>query len=203
MPGAVANDQSFDVTIVRGGIIGLVLATGLIKRNLNVKIYKQARGFREIGAGVVFTVNTMCCMNLLDPQIVEGLKRALTSNKDPNNPHNALQWVDGYNHDSANPSSTGEKLLFKLVPEAFQGCHRVHLLNELVKLIPEAVIEFNKHLDTCIDRGDDKKLLLNFYDGTTTEADADKLYVYSYSYSFLHSAHRPLGFKQAEAIKKC
>lgn len=58
MPGTIIN-QPFDVAIVGGGIIGLMVAMGLMKRNINVKIYEQSRSFREIGAGVAFTANAI------------------------------------------------------------------------------------------------------------------------------------------------
>ena len=65
MPGIV-DDQPVEVAIVGGGIIGLVLALGLIKRNVRVKIYEQARIFREIGAGVAFTANAVRCLGMIE-----------------------------------------------------------------------------------------------------------------------------------------
>jgi salicylate hydroxylase len=174
MSSEIANNEPFDVAIVGGGIIGLVLALGLIKRKIKVKIYEQAHSFREIGAGVAFTASTIRCMSMLEPQIVDGLKRVATPMGDPKNPNDYLQWVDGYNHDSTNPNGTDEKLLFRLHAQGFKGCHRAHLLDELVKVVPEAVVEFRKRFDTFVNRGDNEKLLLKFCDGTTAEADAGK-----------------------------
>lgn len=175
MPGLLAADDApVDVAVVGGGIIGLVLALGLIRRNIKVKIYEQARSFREIGAGVAFTANAIQCMHKIEPGIVAALRAVATSNGDSDNPNDWLQWVDGYNQHSEDPYD--EKLLFKLYAgyKGFEGCHRAHFLDELVKIIPDGVVEFRKRLDTVSERGPEEKLLLNFCDGTTAEADAGK-----------------------------
>lgn len=174
MPSVIANDEAVEISIVGGGIIGLVLALGLIRRKVKVKIYEQARSFREIGAGVAFTANAIKCMRMVEPGIVDALKAVATSNGDPNNPNDWLQWVDGYNQYGENPLE--EKLLYKLYAgyRGFEGCHRAHFLDELVKVIPDGVVEFRKRLDTIIERGYDERLLLKFSDGTSAEADAGK-----------------------------
>ncbi len=180
MPGIIANDQPVEVAIVGGGIIGLVLALGLIKRDIKVKIYEQARTFREIGAGVAFTANAIRCMHMVNPGIVEALRAVATSNGDAENPNDWLQWVDGYNQQSKDPHD--EQILFKLYAgyRGFEGCHRAHFLDELVKKIPEGVVEFRKRLDTICERGYGENLQLKFVDGTSAEADAGK-HTYSFS----------------------
>lgn len=52
---------------VEGGLVGLVPALCLTQGNIEVKIYEQARSFRQIGAGVAFTANPIQCMRLIDP----------------------------------------------------------------------------------------------------------------------------------------
>lgn len=174
MPDVIANDQPVDIAIVGGGIIGLVLALGLINRKVKVKIYEQAHSFREIGAGVAFTANAIRCMRMVEPGIIDALRAVATSNGDPKAPNDWLQWVDGYNQHSAD--SNDEKVLFKLYAgyKGFEGCHRAHFLDELVKIVPDGVVEFRKRLDTLCQRGYEEKLLLKFCDGTSAEADAGK-----------------------------
>src|SRR6201999_827615 len=69
-----------------------------------------------------------------------------------------------------------EKVLYQLYSgyRGFQGCHRAHFLDEVIKLMPEGVVQFRKRLDTwvTVNKGTDAKLLLQFSDGTTSEADA-------------------------------
>ncbi|EAW07080.1 FAD binding domain protein, partial [Aspergillus clavatus NRRL 1] len=166
--GAATSKAALDVAIMGGGIVGLILALGLLRRGFTVKVYEQAQEFHEIGAGVAFTANAQRCMELLDPRILESMKRV--ANKNPNDYY---QYVDGYNHRTDDPTDTREELLFKIYAGdvGFDGCHRAHFLAELVKLLPPGVVEFRKRFDSYLDRGDDQKLLLQFCDGTTAEAD--------------------------------
>jgi salicylate hydroxylase len=150
-------------------------ALGLLKRNISVKIYEQSRGFRELGAGVAFTANAMECMALLDPHIVDAVNAVATPNgEDMDKPNDYLRWHDGYHWDAAQPEATDDKLLFTLHSgyKGFQGCHRAHLLDELVKYVPPDVVEFRKRLTNYEDRGGQEKILLRFEDGSTAEADA-------------------------------
>ena len=104
MSDFIIQEQPLEVAIVGGGIIGLVLALGLIRRGVKVKVYEQARSLREIGAGVAFTANAIKCMELIEPDIVAALRSVATSNGDPNNPNDYLQWVDGYSKNTEIPT---------------------------------------------------------------------------------------------------
>ena len=173
----MAADPQIEVAIVGGGIVGVVLAMGLLKRNISVKMYEQARTFREIGAGVAFTANALECMGLLDAAIVDSVNAVATPNgEDVNNPNDFLRWHDGYHWDPDDVEGSDDQLLFLLHSgyKGFQGCHRAHLLDELVKHIPAKAIEFGKRFQSYEDRGPDKKILMRFKDGTTAEADAGK-----------------------------
>ncbi len=165
------------VAIVGGGIIGLMVAMGLLKRNISVKMYEQSRSFREIGAGVAFTANAMECMKLLDPAIVDAVNAVATPNgEDADNPNDYLRFHDGYHWDPKDPENTDDKLLALLNTgyRGFQGCHRAHLLDELVKHIPKHVVEFGKRFMTYEERGPGERLLMRFQDGSMAEADARK-----------------------------
>nr|QNC49728.1 Hfaza2D [Hypoxylon fragiforme] len=150
------QSSQLQVAIVGGGIIGLITALGLLKRNVPVKIYEQARSFREIGAGVAFTANALKCMSLLDPVIVDCVNAVATPNgEDIDKPNDYLRYHDGYNWDPNDAESTDDKLLFLLYSgyKGFQGCHRANLLDELVKSIPSHAVEFGKRFTGYKDRG--------------------------------------------------
>ncbi|KAI1386655.1 uncharacterized protein F4822DRAFT_323294 [Hypoxylon trugodes] len=171
---AAREPSQVHVAVVGGGIIGLVTALGLLKRNIPVKIYEQARSFREIGAGVAFTANALECMALLDPVIVDAVNAVATTNgEDKNNPNDYLRYHDGYNWDPNDIEGSDDKLLGLLHSgyKGFQGCHRANLLDELVKYIPSHAVEFGKRFTGYDDRGPTKGLLLHFLDGSTAEAD--------------------------------
>ena len=181
MPAIDIEEEAVEVAIVGGGIVGIVLAVGLIRQGVHVKVYEQARGFREIGAGIAFTANAIRCMGLIDPAIVDALRScgAVTlSNGDVVDPNDHLRWVDGYNqrfHDDP----CREMPLFNIDAgyKGFEGCRRDQFLEALIKVVPEGVIECQKRLDNCCERGREEKILLTFVDGTSAEADAGKVVV--------------------------
>ncbi|KAF2714269.1 FAD/NAD(P)-binding domain-containing protein [Pleomassaria siparia CBS 279.74] len=72
---APPDDAPLEVAIVGGGITGLTLALGLLKRDISFKIYERAHGFREIGAGIGFTPNAERAMTALDPRIHEAFRK--------------------------------------------------------------------------------------------------------------------------------
>ncbi|KAJ8113645.1 hypothetical protein ONZ43_g5112 [Nemania bipapillata] len=168
-----------EVIIVGGGIIGLVLTIGLLRAGAKVKVYEQAQGFREIGAGIAFTANAIRCMNLIDPVIPVALRSSgsvATSNGGAEDPDDYLRWIDGYERHRDDPRK--QRLFYKLSagPRGFEGCRRDQFLESLVKCIPPEVVELRKRLETIEDRGEGQKLLLTFRDGTTAEADVGMLY---------------------------
>ncbi|KXH38713.1 salicylate 1-monooxygenase SalA [Colletotrichum nymphaeae SA-01] len=142
-------NEKFEIAIVGGGIVGLITALGLLKRNIPFKIYEQSRSFREIGAGIGFTTNARKCMALLNPSIEEAVNAVATHNgENEDEPEECLRFNDGYTWDKACPDEE-DMPLYNLDTghEGFVGCHRAHLLDELVKFIPKDAVEFRKKLD--------------------------------------------------------
>ena len=167
--GPKATGNQLNVAIVGGGIVGCVTALGLLNRGISVKIYEQARSFREIGAGIAFSTNPQTCMQLINPSVLAALKAVSTENE-----VFYYTFKDGYHAQSDDPNDMREKELFRhnLGKSSFNSCHRAHFLDELVKYIPEGVINFQKRLDTYVIGGDDEEITLKFEDGTSATADA-------------------------------
>ncbi|KAI1410603.1 FAD/NAD(P)-binding domain-containing protein [Hypoxylon sp. FL1857] len=174
MPGIV-EETPVEIAIVGGGIIGLSLAAGLIKQNVKVKVYEQAKGFREIGAGMAFTANAIRCMGLMNPDIVSALRSggSVATSLDKNDPNDYLRWIDGYNKRRKEDPSY-QQMLYKIDAgyKGFEGTRRDQFLEALVKVIPQEIVELKKRLDTIEEKGSDGRLRLNFTDGTSAEADA-------------------------------
>ncbi|KYK53980.1 hypothetical protein DCS_05929 [Drechmeria coniospora] len=171
-----APDEQVEIAIVGGGIIGLVLTVGLLRVGAKVKVYEQAQGFREIGAGIAFTANAIRCMHLIDGGIPVALRSSgsvATSNGGEEDPNDYLRWIDGFDRKRGD-EPRGQRLLYKLDAgyRGFEGCRRDQFLEALVKIVPPDVVELKKRLESITDGGGaDEKLRLAFADGTTAEAD--------------------------------
>ena len=108
----------------------------------------------------------------MDPAIIDALRRcgAVSVSDKVADEDDHLRWIDGYNqHSKAHP--TYQKPLAEICGSGFQGCRRDQLLEELAKHIPSGTIMFHKRLDT-IQQGKDHKMILNFVDGSSNQADA-------------------------------
>ncbi|KAI4286650.1 MAG: hypothetical protein L6R35_004095 [Caloplaca aegaea] len=165
----MTDKDDVEVAVIGGGIAGVTLALGLLSRNINVRIYERGNSFREIGAGIGFTPNAEWAMKVLDPRIHGAFKRVASRNAT-----DWFLWVDGYNHNTPDPNDIDEVLIHKMYlgERGFEGCHRADFLDELVKMMPEGKVEFNKYLHSITDRGDGQKLVLTFRDGSTETTDA-------------------------------
>ena len=172
-------EEPLEIAIVGGGLVGVMLAVSLVRRRIKVKVYEQARGFREIGAGIAFTSNAVRCMGLMDPAIADALKSTgavpISIGAHQEDPNDFLRWLDGYNQ-RLESDPKFEKLVYEVDAgyKGFQGCRRDHFLEALVKLLPKGVIECRKRLQDIEEKEIDEKILLTFSDGTSAEADAGK-----------------------------
>ena len=181
MPAMGVKETPLEVAIIGGGIVGLVLANGLIRQQIKVKVYEQAQSFREIGAGMAFTANATRCMELIDPAILAAFRSSgsvATSSGDPKDPNDYLRWIDGYDRHYADDPYY-QRMLYKIDAgyRGFEGCRRDQFLEALIKIIPPGVVECKKRLDKLGQKGIEEKVLMKFCDGTSAEADAGKLVV--------------------------
>ncbi|KAF2151098.1 putative monooxygenase [Myriangium duriaei CBS 260.36] len=174
MPDDNHQDERLEIAIIGGGIVGLILAAGLVRRNVDVKLYEQARGFREIGAGIAFTANAIKCMNLINPDIVSALRSggSVATSADKEDPNDYLRWTDGYNERAGDPRSPGMLYRISAGIKGFEGCRRDQFLEALVEKIPPEVVFLRKRLTSLSDSDDNDRVILTFEDGTLARADA-------------------------------
>ncbi|OQE08997.1 hypothetical protein PENFLA_c121G08476 [Penicillium flavigenum] len=169
LPHAHGDHAPFDVAVVGGGIVGLHVALGLVRRGIPVTIYEQAHELKEVGAGMGFTSNIVGCMAAIDPKVAESLDDVSIRSG------GSVRWIDGLAQEDLR-SRPKERLFdveLSLGEEAIaRTTHRGQFLNELVKLLPPDQIKLGKRLDTIVQTGENEKLLLKFCDATTSEADA-------------------------------
>lgn len=109
-------------------------------------------------------------MTTCSPEIHDAFEKVVTGNQSEEKRKTWFDFKDGYRKDQ---EIGQEQILFSLSNDyGANAVHRAHFLDELVKLVPEGVTHFKKHLDTIDTSQDSGKLTLKFHDGTTAEADA-------------------------------
>lgn len=180
IPGTVTTEEPIELAIIGGGIVGLVLAAGLSRQKVRVKVFEQARNFREIGAGIGFTRTTVECMEKINPAVVTALRSggAVNVSLDDEDPNSYLRWIDGYaQHEVNDPEYQKKFLTLDAGLNGWETVRRDQFLEDLVKVIPQGVIELQKRVDWIEEKGEDDKIVITFVDGTTAKADAGKFFL--------------------------
>jgi hypothetical protein len=160
------SNPPFTVAIVGGGITGLALAIGLLRRNITFTIYERASSFRDIGAGIGFTPNAERAMRSLDPRIHAAFRKVAAQNAEDN-----FYYCDGFNWDEQDPEHEETMLKLYLGDRGFEGCRRPDFLEALVQHVPEECVEFGKDFVGVTDGGEGEKVVLEFKDGSSASAD--------------------------------
>jgi salicylate hydroxylase len=176
MASDAGKDEDVEIAIVGGGIVGLVLALGLLRRRVKVKVFEQAHVFREIGAGIGFNTPSKGCMEMIDPAIIAALRASgsvALSAANKENPHDYLRWTDGYNQrNSEDPLSQKLYCQADAGYKGIEGVRRDQFVQELANILPAGIVEFNKRLFGINDVPNTERVELLFEDGSIFTADA-------------------------------
>ncbi|QSZ29222.1 hypothetical protein DSL72_003734 [Monilinia vaccinii-corymbosi] len=169
--------KAFRVAICGGGIGGLCMAIGLLKKNIPFTVYEAAPAFAEIGAGVSLGPNSVRAMELIDPAVKRGFDNCATSNGSPEKRDIWFDYRIGMAEEgwkdfrTGPPAKEGEFLTEVVAKDCGQtSVHRAHFLDELVKLVPIENVRFGKRVVKVSEEGG--RLQISFQDGTTADADA-------------------------------
>ncbi|KAJ9148228.1 Monooxygenase FAD-binding protein [Pleurostoma richardsiae] len=166
--GIHSQQSQFDVAIIGGGITGLSLAVGLLRRNVNFTVYEQASASRELGAGIGFTANAERAMKALDPRIHAHFKKIAVQNGD-----DFFRYVNGLSSGSrpGNGDDDEADVMFKIYlgERGFEGCRRSDFLAGLLELLPAESLRFGQRVESVND--DNGRVTLNFHNGSTAQAD--------------------------------
>ncbi|KAF2659343.1 FAD/NAD(P)-binding domain-containing protein [Lophiostoma macrostomum CBS 122681] len=179
------------IAIVGGGIVGVVLAHGLLHRGVQVAIYERAPNFHEIGAGFAFTGVARECMTRLSPAVIEAMNCVGVPNKrasenywdgfhNKHSPTNADRDQNDGKKDRrdsliGDPDGNSCELLFVRENHqlAFWGCLRAQFLDQLASSLAPNIAHFNKEFSSYIDPSPAPgPIRLHFTDGTSATADA-------------------------------
>ncbi|KAL4912681.1 hypothetical protein BDW62DRAFT_216105 [Aspergillus aurantiobrunneus] len=150
-----------DIAIIGGGIIGIIVAIGLLHRGFNVTVYERASRFTETSAGFSFSSGAREAMRLVAPGVLEALQRVAAPNQYP-----FIRYFDGFT-----PEVNDPRWQIPADRPDYHGCLRAAFLESLGREVPEGVVQFGKSLETYEDE-DGGKVTLRFTDGTVARVDA-------------------------------
>ncbi|KAI0834593.1 FAD/NAD(P)-binding domain-containing protein [Hypoxylon sp. FL0890] len=175
------------VAIAGGGIAGLALAAGLVKKpHIDVQVYESVPVYNDVGAGLALHLNAIKAMALIGPEVREAyFDKALSMGEE--NQEMATEVILGQGpHKGQLVAELGRAKGRKTVS-------RADLLDGFLTLIPKERISFGKKLVSINETSSDKHgVHLMFQDGTEATADcllgADGIHSVTRSY-LLGPAH--------------
>ena len=131
-PRGAPRQKPFAIAICGGGIAGLALAIGFLRRNVPFHLYEYAHAFSEVGAGVAFGPNALRAMSLIDPKIRQGYTKRATSNASKKKQPVWFNFCAGMD---CSIWKAGEKVATLGAEDVGNNfIHQVHFLEELVAL---------------------------------------------------------------------
>ena len=183
--GVIQSETSdISIAIVGGGVVGLIVAHGLLQTGVQVTIYERASNFHEVGAGISFPKVARYCMSRLSPAVIEAMERVGLRND-----HEFDYYWDGYHNkhnyastdpepnkrNDADPEGASCDLLFKRSNRRLDpwGCLRADFLDNLAASLPPNITQFNKQFTSYTDPSPcASPVTLHFSDSTSATADA-------------------------------
>ncbi|ETI20207.1 hypothetical protein G647_08241 [Cladophialophora carrionii CBS 160.54] len=155
--------KPFSIAIVGGGLAGLSLARGLLRRGVSCQVFEGAPAFADIGAGLSFAVNSIEALRLVDPESYECFVKRCNEMSEKEDVY--MTYRDG----NAEDNHALTTLFCK--GSGQQAVHRTLLVKDMVALMPEGTWHMDKRL-VSIDENPSGGVTLTFDDGTMFDADA-------------------------------
>jgi salicylate hydroxylase len=141
----MAAEKKFTVAIVGGGIGGLTLALGLLRRNVQVQVYEAAPTYTENHLGLSISPAAHRAMLLIDPSIHDIYTALITTHKDSPGyeafGQTFFEFVWGMGEQE------GQVILnLKAPPSGKTTLRRADFQKALANAIPKDLIHFGKRL---------------------------------------------------------
>ena len=156
------TEKRFNVAVIGGGLGGLSLAIGLIKRGISVQIYEGASGWTDQGAGLVFAKNSMEAMKKISPEIYTLFSKRSSGQGWATKRTTYMDYRNGMTNGDLITSvvcaGTGQ-----------ESVHRTRFAQDLVSLLPEGTFHMGKRLIDIEDK-EDGGYILKFADGASINA---------------------------------
>ncbi len=147
-----------NLSIIGGGIGGLVTALCFDKLDISYKLYERTAVLKEVGAGIWLSPNALQVLEWISPELLKEIQ-------DAGNIFNRILVSDH----KLNPISDSDQ---SFVREKFgyttMAIHRGKLQQILYKFVAQENIELNKSFETY-SHNSDQSLSVNFTDGTSIQ----------------------------------
>jgi 2-polyprenyl-6-methoxyphenol hydroxylase-like FAD-dependent oxidoreductase len=150
-----------NISIIGGGIGGLVTALAFDKLNISYKLYERAERLEAIGAGIWLSPNALQVLEWINPSLLKEIQDA----------GNTFNRILVANH-KLNPISDSSQ---DFVQEKFGyttlAIHRGILQQLLYKYVRQENIELNRTFEGY-SQNSDKSIKVNFTDGSFVDTDS-------------------------------
>ncbi|KAI0007726.1 FAD/NAD(P)-binding domain-containing protein [Xylariaceae sp. FL0662B] len=181
-------ERRIEVAIAGGGIAGLALAAGLIKKShIKVHVYEAVPAYRDVGAGLALHMNAIKAMSLIGPEVRQAYFDKAQSMGDEDQ-EMATEVI------LAHGPHMGQKVAELGKAKGRKSVSRADLLEGFLDLIPRECVSFGKRLVGIDEQlAGEHKIILTFADGTEAMVDcllgADG--IHSVTRNYLLGANHP------------
>ena len=159
---ALSPKKQLRIAVVGGGLGGLSLTIGLVKRGIPAQVYEGASSWTNAGAGLVFAKNSMNAMKKISPDIYEVFAKRSSGQGWESKKTTYMDYRNGL---------TGELVTSVICANTGQqSVHRTLFAKDLVSMLPRGSFHMGKRLvdvTTRLDGG----YTLHFADGESVDAD--------------------------------
>lgn len=150
-----------NISIIGGGIGGLVTALSFDKLHIPYKLYERAEQLKVVGAGIWLSPNALQVFEWISPTLLKEIQNA-------GNTFNRILVAD---HKLKPISDSNQDFVQEKFGYTTMAIHRGKLQQILYKYVQQENIELNKNF-TEYSQNNDKSLKINFADGSFINTDS-------------------------------
>jgi len=150
-----------NISIIGGGIGGLVTALSFDKLNISYKLYERAKQLKAVGAGIWLSPNALQVFEWINPYLLKEVQ-------DAGNTFNRVLVAD---HTLKPISDSNQDFVQEKFGFTTMAIHRGKLQQILYKYVQQENIELNRSFKEY-SQNSDKSLKVNFTDGSFINTDS-------------------------------
>ncbi len=126
-----------NISIIGGGIGGLVTALAFEKLNISYKLYERAKSLEEVGAGIWLSPNALQVLEWIDPHLLKEIQKV----------GNSFNRILVANHKLQPISNSNQEFVLQKFGYTTMAIHRAKLQQILYRLVNKDNINLNKSFE--------------------------------------------------------